>query len=96
MNIAIIQVHAEFHIQTPYLIGHMMKSNLKSCVDCGKSLSTTAQSCNECSSSDPFGTQRHNDKVHRIFVSTLAVLALVVGGMWYAGIVNPLEWLALI
>jgi hypothetical protein len=35
---------------------------LVQCIDCGKSLSTTATECNGCKSTDPFGGRRADQK----------------------------------
>lgn len=70
-----------------------MEAKLKNCVDCGKPLSVTAQSCNECNSTDPFGSKRFNDKLHATIVTVCIIAALVIGGLWYTGIINPVDWL---
>lgn len=73
-----------------------MATNLKRCIDCGKPLSVTAQVCNECNSTDPFGGTRLNNKIYWFVMTILTITALTVGGLWYTGLINPLNWLALI
>lgn len=41
---------------------------LVQCVDCGKSLSSTATDCNGCNSRDPFGSKRADQKVQMILM----------------------------
>ncbi|BEM75663.1 hypothetical protein SME36J_50860 (plasmid) [Serratia marcescens] len=68
-----------------------MGDALKPCVDCGKGLSRTAQVCNECNSTDPFGGKRLNDKIHLYFVVALSVVFLAGIGLWQLGIIDPVE-----
>lgn len=62
-----------------------MSSQLKSCIDCGKALSRTAITCGNCSSADPFGKKRRNDRIYQWISGLLITAALIAGGLWYTG-----------
>lgn len=68
-----------------------MHLKLKECIDCGKPLSRTAKVCNGCNSTDPFGSKRLNDKIHRYIVTFVILILLIIGGLWYLGELNPLD-----
>lgn len=69
-----------------------MEAKMKRCVNCGKPLSVTAKSCNECNSTDPFGIKRQADKLQMYLVLAGIIAVLVIGGLWHAGIINPASW----
>lgn len=51
---------------------------LNECVDCGKGLSPTAQTCGGCNSIDPFGRKRADDKLKSILMMIgIAVVAVI-------------------
>ena len=61
-------------------------------MDCGKSLSVTAQNCNACNSTDPFGSKRFNDNINA-YAKLAGVLALMtIGVLWHYGIIDPVSW----
>jgi hypothetical protein len=55
-------------------------NNLRPCVDCGNKLSPTATSCPNCSSNDPFGVRRADDKMKGI----LFIVAIIAGALLFA------------
>lgn len=54
-----------------------MKNRLRPCVDCGKELSPTATSCNQCQSSDPFGNKRRKMRNSNIFMIIVFAVLLI-------------------
>lgn len=68
-----------------------MGEALKPCVDCGKGLSRTAQVCNQCNSTDPFGGKRLNNKIHLYFVLLVAVILLTAAALTYLDVIDPVE-----
>ncbi|MCW7300991.1 hypothetical protein OHD23_27815 [Escherichia coli] len=66
----------------------VMSSQLQNCVDCGKALSRTATTCGNCSSTDPFGKKRRNDRLHQWFAGLFITATIIAGGLWYMGILD--------
>lgn len=65
-----------------------MAYSLQKCVDCGRELSKTATTCNNCNSTDPSGKKRLNDRIH-LWVTALIVVAIIItGGLWYTGLID--------
>ena len=59
-------------------------ARLRECVDCGKALSPTAKTCSQCSSTDPFGGKRFDDKMK---LGGIAILGVVLA-LAYFGVIN--------
>lgn len=51
---------------------------LHECIDCGKKLSSTAVTCNNCNSTDPFGAKRAEEKLTMQMVAAAVVLIVLV------------------
>ncbi|EHK1083490.1 hypothetical protein JKW46_004914, partial [Escherichia coli] len=66
----------------------VMSSQLQNCVDCGKALSRTATTCGNCSSTDPFGKKRRNDRLHKWFAGLFITATIIAGGLWYMGLLD--------
>lgn len=65
-----------------------MSTQLKTCIDCGKALSRTATTCGNCSSTDPFGKKRRSDRFYQWVVGVFITIVLIVGGLWYTGLLD--------
>ncbi|EJJ1299936.1 hypothetical protein NIO33_003989 [Salmonella enterica] len=70
-----------------------MSRHLKECIDCGKPLSVTAKECNNCKSTDPFGSERFNQKLQMSGVVFLVITAIVIAALAHFEIFNPLDLL---
>ncbi|WP_417664796.1 DUF2116 family Zn-ribbon domain-containing protein [Raoultella ornithinolytica] len=65
-----------------------MNTHLRPCVDCGKELSRTATSCNQCQSSDPFGKKRRARKRESIFM--IIILVALVFWLYETGSITEM------
>ncbi|AYH27063.1 MULTISPECIES: hypothetical protein [Pectobacterium] len=67
-----------------------MAEKLAKCIVCNKDLSVLANECNGCNSPDPFGFKRAKALREKIFALVVIGAAIVLGGLWYFDIINPL------
>lgn len=66
---------------------------LRPCVDCGNPLSVTAEVCNQCNSTDPFGRVRSKDRLQTTAVALLCLMLLVIEVLWHFDFVDPVALL---
>lgn len=72
-----------------------MAEKLAKCIVCGKELSVLANECNGCKSPDPFGFKRAKAVREQIFALVMIGAAIILGGLWYYDIINPLTLIKL-
>lgn len=65
-----------------------MAGQLQKCIDCGTDLSITAKECGVCKSTDPFGTQRFNEKMKMMGFLLVVAVAVIVGALAYFNIID--------
>ncbi len=65
-----------------------MSSQLQNCVDCGKALSRTATTGENCSTTDPVGKKRRSDRFYQCFGALNMTAIIIAGGLWYMGLLD--------